>query len=147
APAGGLRRTVALNRHRPGPDRPRLLPRRRALARLPPRDRDGGPRLGEPSGHPEADAAIAAGDDRDLAREIEELHARYLPVPVPTDPRRRGSRVSRRPSPRRFRLSPASVKAMPGNRLTQNASRMTFFPLAMTLPHAGTYCVPPPPND
>src|SRR4029453_9477697 len=86
------------------------------------------------------------GDERDLAREIEELHAHYLPVPVPTDPRRRGSRVSRRPSPRRFRLSPATVKVMPGKRLTQNASRMTFFPLAMTLPHEGTYGGTPTPR-
>jgi putative PIN family toxin of toxin-antitoxin system len=49
-----------------------------------------------------------------------------------------GSSVSRRPSPSRFRLSPATVSARPGNRLTQTASRITFLPLAITLPHDGT---------
>ena len=53
-------------------------------------------------------------------------------------PRSRGSSVSRRPSPRRFRLSPVTVRARPGNRLTQKASRITFLPLAITFPHEGT---------
>ena len=35
---------------------------------------------------------------------------------------------------------------MPGNRLTQNASRITFLPLAMTLPHEGTYGGTPTPR-
>ena len=30
------------------------------------------------------------------------------------------------------------VRARPGNALTQNASRITFLPLAITLPHEGT---------
>src|SRR5262249_11021579 len=50
-----------------------------------------------------------------------------------------GSSTSRKPSPRRLRLSPETVSARPGKRLTQKASRMTFLPLAMTLPHEGTY--------
>src|SRR5262245_37431657 len=60
--------------------------------------------------------------------------------------RNRGSRTSRRPSPRRFRARPESVSARPGKRLTQNASRMTFLPLAMTLPHDGTYGGTPTPR-
>src|SRR5262249_17252026 len=57
-----------------------------------------------------------------------------------------GSSTSRRPSPRRFRLSPETVRARPGKRLTQNASRITFLPLAITLPHEGTYGGTPTPR-
>src|SRR5207244_3625681 len=60
--------------------------------------------------------------------------------------RKRGSSTSRRPSPSRFRLRPESVRARPGKRLTQNASRMTFLPLAMSLPHDGTYGGTPTPR-
>ena len=96
---GRLASDVDRDRDRLGAERLELLDRRRVLGGVPPGHHDRGAGLGHAPRHAEADAAVAAGDDRHPARKIEKLHARLSPVPVPTDPRRRGSRVSRRPSP------------------------------------------------
>src|SRR5207237_5098974 len=52
--------------------------------------------------------------------------------------RNRGSSTSRRPSPRRFSLSPEAVSTRPGKGLSQSATRITILALASTVPHDGT---------
>src|SRR6266403_684838 len=84
--------------------------------------------------------------DRLRQRVVERLLECHGIPRCPYCTRNLGSNTSRRPSPRRFRLSPETVSARPGKRLTQNASRITFLPLAMTLPHDGTYGGTPTPR-
>ena len=59
------------DRDRPGAALLQLRDRRRLLGLVAADHGDRCARLRKPSGHAESDAAIAAGDDRDLAGEIE----------------------------------------------------------------------------
>jgi len=52
-----------------------LLQRRGVLGRIARGDHDLGPGAGQALGDPQADAAVAAGDERRLAGQVEQLHA------------------------------------------------------------------------